>query len=161
MGIFKKFSEKLNSACFQAKNHDTLDDSLTSLQWLWNLNVNISNPTDQIDQSNNLHPSFSKNFSDIDKNSASAPQLPVDNNGLSTSPKNLNENCSNHLLQQQVNLANLTVQLTNGAIKALPKSGRKTSVQVIGRPSPPISHTQRYARYSNSTHSGKKLRKGL
>ena len=36
----------------QTEREETLDDSLTNLQWLWNLNVNISNPIHDI----GIHP---------------------------------------------------------------------------------------------------------
>lgn len=128
--------------------------------------MNISNPTDKLDKNialsrnTGLLPSFPRSLTDIDHNLATVQHFSVESHSLPNSLKsNLDKNNSIHVTPP-LNFANLTAHLSNGAIRALPKNGKKTSVQVVGRPSPPATQTHRYARYSQSNHSIKKLRKG-
>ena len=150
---------------FQTRSHDTLDDSLTSLQWLWNLNVNISNPTDyhgkcqSIHLNNGLLPPFPRNLlNGFDSDVIPSPVLFCGKpQRLSITAKSnpSDKNCSIQSTQS-LNFTKSIVKNGNGISRELSK--KNVTAHMIERSNCSVSTEPN--RYLSLTSSTRRMRRG-
>ena len=138
---------------FQANDYDVLDDSLTSLHWLSNLNVNISNPTKDNGKDTSQQ-----------RNQGIFPPFPP------TQTKNgLHHPGAQHFQNGEINYARRNWNIQPGGNK---QRNRKTSAKIgrnsssaapaVGRPTPPPVPSDSEPRmHSASVSSSKILVRGL